>query len=95
MTESRVGRTLSPGGAKLSPLNMRTTKEIRAKLEGAAAESGRSLSQQVERIIEGHFTHEAENASAFGDEQTYRLMLVFANVGHMLAMGANKPWYGD
>ena len=89
------GRPTSPGGAKLAPLSMRTTKEIRAKLDDAAAQSGRSLAQEVERIIEGHFADEDKNAAAFGDEQTYRLMLLFANVAQMVQFGANKPWYED
>lgn len=37
---------------KRYPLNMRTTKEIREKLEIAAARSGRSLAQEVENRIE-------------------------------------------
>lgn len=39
-------------GAKLAPLNIRTTQERRAKLEKAAKASGRSLTQQVERYLE-------------------------------------------
>lgn len=39
-------------GAKLAPLNIRTTQERRAKLEAAARASGRSLTQQVERYLE-------------------------------------------
>jgi hypothetical protein len=37
---------------KRYPLNMRTTFEIRSKLEAAAAESGRSLAQEAESLIE-------------------------------------------
>ena len=43
---------LPPGEGKRVPLNMRTTREVREKLEKAAADSGRSLTQQVEYQIE-------------------------------------------
>jgi len=91
----RRGRPISPGGAKLMPLNMRTTKSIRAKIEAAAAENGQNIAQTVERIIESHFAHETEVETAFGDMETYRLMLSFANIAQMLTRGADKPWYED
>ena len=40
---------------KRYPLNMRTTKEMREKLERAAAESGRSLVGEVEYRLERSF----------------------------------------
>jgi len=39
-------------GGKRYPLNMRTTKETRDRLEKAAAESGRSLTQELEFQLE-------------------------------------------
>ena len=44
---------------KRYPLNMRTTKEVREKLERAASESGRSLAQEVEFRLERSFEREA------------------------------------
>src|SRR5215208_8453456 len=49
---------------KLSPLNMRTTPELRAALEKAARESGRSLSAEVERRVEQSFIWEASHKDA-------------------------------
>ena len=46
---------LPPGEGKVAPLNMRTTKEFRARLEKAAADSGRSLVQEVETRVERSF----------------------------------------
>jgi hypothetical protein len=43
---------------KRYPLNMRTTKEMREKLERAAAQSGRSLVQEVEHRLERSFDRE-------------------------------------
>jgi hypothetical protein len=40
---------------KRHPLNMRTTAELRAKIEAAAAASGRSLVQEVEYRLERSF----------------------------------------
>jgi predicted HicB family RNase H-like nuclease len=40
---------------KRYPLNMRTTKELRDKIEEAATASGRSLVQEVEFRLEGSF----------------------------------------
>jgi hypothetical protein len=40
---------------KRHPLNVRTTREMREKIEGAAKESGRSLVQEVEHRLEKSF----------------------------------------
>ena len=37
---------------------MRTTKVLRERLERAAGESGRSLAQEVEHIVEWHFNYD-------------------------------------
>ena len=43
---------LPPGEGKRTPLNMRTTRELRERLEREAADSGRSLAQEVEFRLE-------------------------------------------
>jgi hypothetical protein len=45
------GRPPEGAETKLAPLNMRTTPELRARIEEAAAQSGRSLTQEVERRL--------------------------------------------
>lgn len=45
----------SSDAAKRFPLNMRTTKHIRNKLELAANKAGRSLAQEVEFRLEQSF----------------------------------------
>lgn len=47
------------GEGKRAPLNMRTTPGLRAKLEAAAGESGRSLVQEVEYRLEQTFATDA------------------------------------
>lgn len=46
------------GDGKKSPLNMRTTKALRKRLEAAASKSGRSLVQEVEIRLEISFARE-------------------------------------
>ncbi len=55
---------LPPGEGKRVPLNMRTTRETREKLEKSAAESGRSLAQEVEYRLERSFADEPQSVSA-------------------------------
>lgn len=47
----------NPSGKRV-PLNMKTTSAIRARIEEAAAASGRSLTQEVEWRIERSFDFE-------------------------------------
>jgi predicted HicB family RNase H-like nuclease len=53
---SPKSKPVLPG--KRYPLNMRTTKELRDKIEWAATVSGRSLVQEVESRLEGSFQEE-------------------------------------
>lgn len=45
-----------PGQPRLAPISFRVTEHTRTRLEAMAAAEGRSLSQEVERIIDFHFT---------------------------------------
>lgn len=60
-------RNRKPTAGKRYPLNMRTTKEVREKLEAAAFESGRSLVQEVEKRIEESFYVENALNLLFGE----------------------------
>ncbi len=52
------------------PLNMRTTRETRERLEKAAADSGRSLVQEVEARLERSFLVEDHLTFLAGDPKT-------------------------
>ncbi len=52
---SKIMTIEPPQDGKRHPLNMRTTKELREKIERAAAQSGRSLVQEVEFRLERSF----------------------------------------
>jgi hypothetical protein len=51
--------TRGSSGGKRHPLNMRTTAEIRDRLEAAAAANGRSLAQEVESRLERSFEQDS------------------------------------
>ena len=52
---------------KRHPLNMRTTKALRTRLERAAKKSGRSLAQEVERRLERSLDFDNQLIMARGD----------------------------
>jgi hypothetical protein len=52
---------------KRYPLNMRTTKSLRTKLDAAAKKSGRSLAQEVERRLERSLDFDSHLVMARGD----------------------------
>jgi hypothetical protein len=55
-------KAVEGGTGKRVPLNMKTTEEVRAKLERAAAASGRSLTAEVEyRLEQSFFEQQARN----------------------------------
>lgn len=70
------------GGGKRHPLNMRTTKEMRKRLEKAAAESGRSLVQEVEHRLEASFRDEAlfELASDVSTQKIIRPIVLYLGI---------------
>jgi hypothetical protein len=57
-----MARKRVPKGKRI-PLNMRTTQELRDRIEAAARASGRSLVQEVEYRVEQSFKQEAEAVS--------------------------------
>ena len=66
---------LPPGEGKRVPLNMRTTREVRAALEEAAAQSGRSLVQEVEHRLGQSFNED-------------RIAMLEAKIDRLLSQGA-------
>jgi Arc-like DNA binding domain len=86
--------TTGPGGGKRHPLNMRTTKETRDRLEEAAVANGRSLAQEVEARLERSFAEEIGFGGAELRQQAYLMASAFAIAGQNSAAG--KPdWLQD
>ncbi len=69
---------LPPGEGKRMPLNMRTTRELRDKLERNTADSGRSLAQEVEYRLERSFLLDDAKFDDFGGKEKYELTKRFA-----------------
>jgi len=75
-----------PAG-KRYPLNMRTTKELREKIEAAARASGRSLVQEVEFRLEQSFQK--------GDQAKLIRETVEVTIGHSGWALLNNPQTGE
>ena len=74
---------LPPGKGKRVPLNMRTTRETREKLEKSAAGSGRSLVQEVEYRVEQSFLDEEARDREWGGNKLrglFRMMVGAAEI---------------
>jgi uncharacterized protein (DUF1778 family) len=76
------------GDGKRYPLNMRTTKEIRERLERAAAKSGRSLAQEVEYRLERSFDREATERELL-EQQNIKLKTAIEELSKMIGDNFN------
>ena len=73
-TRKKRGRPpLPPTEGKREVLTLRVTAELRQRLEGAASDSGRSMSQEAELRIDRSFSAEDERHASFGGQDRYRL----------------------
>ncbi len=88
------GRPRLPAGqVKRFPLNMRTTRETRQKIEAAAKGSGRSLAQQVEWLVEKALADEEAKYNEFGGHEYYRLGLLLACAVQEGELISGKRWF--
>jgi hypothetical protein len=76
LVKKRGRPPLPAGRAKRYPISMRTTKELKERLEQASRGTGRSIAQEVEFRLE---QYDATRAM-FGREAIFRLMVVLAQV---------------
>jgi hypothetical protein len=84
--------TRAPGSGKRYALNMRTTSEVRDKLEAAAAASGRSLVQEVETRLERSFAQDSDVARL---GQGIAGMMDRAGSAAARKKGVTGPWGAD
>ena len=75
---------LPPGKGKRFPLNMRTTRELREKFEKSAAESGRSLVQEVEYRMERSFLDEEARDRELGGRELHSLFLMMGATAQII-----------
>ena len=77
------------------PLNMRTTRELRERLEREAADSGRSLAQEVEARLERSFMSEEGRYLEFGDADTFQFCRLLSQMADMMTLAHGKRWKDD
>jgi hypothetical protein len=87
-------------------MSTRITSETRAQLEKAAAESGRSLAQEIEIRLEQSFAEENSQAeisdeavrgvyAPFGKLETFLVARLLANAIHTIEAVTGKNWMDD
>jgi hypothetical protein len=80
---------LPPEEGKRFPLNTRTTKELKERIEAAASQSGRSVAQEVERRLEQSFDREELQAKTietnFGGRQMSAMLRMMAAAADLIA----------
>ena len=86
------GAGVSKSIGKRYPLNMRTTKEVREQLELAAAESGRSLVQEVEQRIQTSLQDDFILRGIGGPNSAAVLRPILFFFGLLDAKGVNHGW---
>ena len=106
-SKKKRGRPPLPQGeGKRHPLNIRTTKEMRDRLEAAATASGRSLAQEVEFRLEASLSNEKKDElthqvlmdniyEQFGGSDIYSLMGLLARAIHYVEQETGKSWLND
>ncbi len=77
------------------PLNMRTTQEIRERLEKAAADSGRSLVQEVETRLERSFLVEDHLTFVSGDPKTATFVREMLEAKRLIEVHQDKSAWDD
>jgi hypothetical protein len=77
-----MARKRTPKGKRI-PLNMRTTKELRDRVEAAARASGRSLVQEVEYRVERSFEWEETAAALDGHAVISEIVHTYRPLGDL------------
>lgn len=91
MTESKRGRPALPDEQKRQQIGVRTSPALKAALEQAAAENGRSVAQEAEWRLQRTFEEEER---AGGDHTARLLRIVGAEIEKIESI-TNKRWSKD
>ena len=86
---------LPPGKGKRVPLNMRTTQEVRDRLEKNAADSGRSLVQEVEYQLDRAFLVQDHLAFISGDHRTADFVRTLVEVQKLIETYQGQSVWDD
>ncbi len=92
----RMGRPPLPADQRKRPsMAFRPTPELRKKLESAAADSGGSLSQEIERGLELHFSDHETRLRGFGSEGRLKLLRAFGLAIDMIELETEEDAFAD
>ena len=80
---------------KRYPLNMRTTREMRERLEAEARASGRSLAQEVEFRLQRSIQKTDYQLEEFGGAVVFKLMKSLAGMASATSKIKGKEWLSD
>jgi hypothetical protein len=92
-----VPKSATRGEVRRTPLNMRTTQATRARLEATARANGRSLTEQVEHLIERSTEQEDLFGGPEGRRVVYEMGTAFL-LGGQFSAGPDVPvkeWLRD
>lgn len=91
MSESKRGRPPKPETERRQQIGVRTSPSLKADLERAAAENGRSVAQEAEMRLVASF--DAERVA--GGIETNRLLNMLANEIAVIEGVTRKRWFKD
>ncbi len=95
-TKAKMGRPrLPPEKRKRPSMGFRPTPELRGKLENAAATSGLSLTQEVERRLERSFSDSDARLQGFGSDERLELLRALSLAVDLVEMLMGKDIFTD
>lgn len=83
------------GGGKIVPLSMRTTAEIRQRMEKAAEANGRSLASEVEDRLLSSFNQDDMLEAMFGNAELINLFRILAASTDIVERRTGNSWTAD
>jgi TraY domain-containing protein len=90
-----VPRKAVTSEAKRFALNMKTTEQVRRRLEEAAGASGRSLTHEVEHRLEQSLQEEDLLRRYFGSDDAIELLKGISLIISYHSRQSGKPWWAD
>ena len=92
----RMGRPPLPADQRKRPsLAFRPTPELRKNLESSAADSGGSLSQEIERRLELSYSDHEARLRGFGSEGRLKLLRALSRAVDMVELITGKDAFAD
>lgn len=93
--KSKASKETLPKTGKVVPLNMRTTVEVRQRMEEAAKANGRSLASEVEERLLGSFNQDDIQRSMFGGPDLISLFKMMAAAADFIERKTEGTWTAD